>query len=51
MVGVLFPGQFRQVLKGKLAVDLGLVIPAPSRYHVRVTAARMNRLGSSDVGR
>jgi hypothetical protein len=51
IVGVLFPGQFHQVLKGKLAVDLGLVIPAPSRYHVRVTAARMNRLGSSDVGR
>jgi len=51
MVGVLFPGQFHQVLKRKLAVDLSLVIPAPSRYHVRVTAARMNRLGSSDVGR
>jgi hypothetical protein len=40
MVGVLFPGQFHHVLKGKLAVDLRLVIPAPSRYHVRVTAGR-----------
>jgi len=37
MFGVLFPGQLQQVLEGELAVDLGLVIPAPPRYHARVT--------------
>ena len=33
IVDVLFPGQPHQVLEGELAVDLGLVVPPPSRYH------------------
>jgi len=39
MFGLLFPGQFQQVLEGELAVDLGLGIPPPPRYHARVTLA------------
>jgi hypothetical protein len=45
MVGVLLPGQLQQVLEGELAVDLGLVIPPPPRYHAAITPTRAIRPG------
>jgi hypothetical protein len=49
---ILFPGQLQQVLERELAVDLGLGISPPPRYHAWVTPAPDHPVGQDpDNGR